>query len=294
MWACDVIPGVSWWTIAFITGIYDELIDSLHAINIKTIKLLLSGKIKSFRKEIHGNFLVTLFAGIFVSILTLVKVIDYLLVTYPVLLRAFFFGLILSSVFILRKSIKKQKKIHIILLLVWILIWFCITALPVMQLWGWNVMVFLSWVIAIVAMILPGISGSYILLILWKYQEIIWNVVDAMSWDISAIISVLIFIIGAFIGLIFFSKLLHYIKTRRHDQMMVILIGFMIWSLNKVRPRKETIETYLDRHWEIQPLLQKNILPTDLKDILITTIVVLIWFWITFWVTYFVPKTIKQ
>ncbi len=278
MWTCDVIPWVSGWTIAFITWIYDELIDSLYAFNLKTLKLLLQWKIKKVWKEINGNFLLSVFTGIFVAIFTLAKLIHYLLHTYPSFVWAFFFGLILASAIILRKSIKKFKIIYLLFLMVGTLVWYYLTSLPVFNLGSGSLTMFASWAIAIIAMILPGISGSYILLILWQYQEVLWNVVAIVEWNLNAIIPILIFIGWAVIGLISFAKLLHWIKSRWHDQMVIVLIWFILWSLNKIWPWKETVSTFLDRHGEMQPLIQKNILPLWSNDVLFAILISLFWF----------------
>ncbi len=290
MGACDVIPGVSGGTIAFITGIYDELIDALHAFNLSNLKILFKWKIKIFWKNIHGNFLVAIFGWIIVAILTLAKLISYLLETYPSLVRAFFFGLIVASAIILRKSIKKYKLWYLVLLIIWIFVWFVVTSLPVFNLGSWNLTMFGSWFIAIIAMILPGISGSYILVILWQYQEVLWNIVSLTGWDFKVIVPILVFIIWAIAGLISFSKLLHWIKSRWHDQMVIVLIWFMLWSLNKVWPWKDTVETFVDRHWEIQPLLQKNILPIFDSNVLYAILIAIWWFGLVLLIHYLAEK----
>lgn len=293
MWACDVIPGVSGGTIAFITGIYDELIDALHALNFKSLKLLFTGKFKVFRKEIHGNFLIILFGGIIGAILTLAKIVDFALTEYPVLVRAFFFWLIIASVFLLKNTVKNWKKTSLLFLIVWLLVWYIITALPIVQTGLWNGIMFVSWLIAIIAMVLPGISGSYILVVLWQYQHILWNLIDAIKWDWWAMISIGIFMLGAIVWLISFSKILHYIKNRRHDQMMLVLIGLMVGSLNKVWPRKETLETFVDRHGDLQPLVQKNILPTQWENILLAIGLAWLGIAVVFGVHWFAKKLSK-
>lgn len=275
MWTCDVVPGVSGWTIAFITGIYDELIDALHGFNIKNIKMLLQWKFQVFWTNIHGNFLVSVFWGIFVAILTLSKLISYLLETYPIFVWAFFFGLIVASAIILRKSIKKYKMRYLILLTVGVLVWFMLTWLPVMNLWSGGLTMFISWAIAIIAMILPGISGSYILVILWQYQEILWTIVSLTGWDFKAILPIIIFMWWAVIWLLSFAKLLHWIKSRWHDQMVIVLIWFMLGSLNKVWPWKETVETFVDRHGELQPLVENNVMPVFSDQVVIAVLIAL-------------------
>ncbi len=293
MWTCDVIPWVSGWTIAFITGIYDELIDALHAFNLATLRLLFKGKIKEVWMAIHGKFLISVFGWIIVAILTLAKLISFLLETYPSLVRAFFFGLIIASAIILRKSIKKYKLRYLLLLVVWVVVWFLVTWLPVLNLWSGNLTMFGSWFIAIIAMILPGISGSYILVILWQYQEVLWNIVSLTWWDFKVIIPIIIFILWAIAWLISFAKLLHWIKSKRHDQMVVVLIWFMLWSLNKVWPWKETVETFVDRHWEIQPLVQNNILPVFSNDVLFAILIAGGWFGIVLLIHYLANKFMK-
>ncbi len=273
MGTCDVIPGVSGGTIAFITGIYDDLIDALYAFNLTTLKLVLKGKIASAWKAINGNFLVTLFAGIFVAIFSFSKLISYLLETYPVFVWAFFFWLILASVLILRKSLKQRKLIYLLFLAIGIAMGYYLTSLPAFNLGSGNLTMFGSGAIAIIAMILPGISGSYILVILWQYQQVLDNVVNFVGGNWWALIPLMIFMLGAIIGLLGFAKVLHWIKSKWHDQMVVVLIWFIIGSLNKVWPWKEAVETYIDRHWEIQPLVERSILPSWSNEVL---------FWILF------------
>jgi len=282
MGASDIIPGVSGGTIAFITGIYDELIDALSSFNLTTLKYFFTGKWKSFWKAIHGNFLVLVFGGILVSIISLVKLIHFLLQTYPSLLWAFFFGLILASALILRKSIKKWRHKYLIWAIVGLVVWYGITTLPIIHMWIGSASIFFSWFFAIIAMILPGISGSYILLVLSQYHVILQIIVDVVNglqnflhhlgdWSILMAIpfgKLLLFLLWAVIGLLSFSKLLHYIKKRRHNRMVVVLTGFMIGSLNKVWPWKETISTFVDKQGKVQPLLQKNILPHTGEQIL--------------------------
>lgn len=296
MWTCDVIPGVSGWTIAFITWVYDELLDALSSFNLVTFKLFVTGKRRSFWKAIHGNFLLLLFGGVFIAILSLAKIISFLLQTYPSLVWAFFFGLILASALILRKSIKKRHHKYVIFAIIGVAIWFLLTTLKTVNIWVWSGPVFFSWFFAIIAMILPGISGSYILLILWQYQNILQIVIDVadgvknfisngfnfeLLWGVP-IGQLLLFLVWAIAGLLLFSKFLHYIKNRRHDYMIVVLTGFMVWSLNKVRPRKQTVETFIDRHGDIQPLVQKNILPQTREQLLPALWLFLLWLWVVF------------
>lgn len=291
MWACDVVPWVSGGTIAFITWIYDKLIDSLYNFNLKTLKLILKWKFKEAWKAVNWWFLVTLFLWILVAILTLAKLISFLLSNYPSYLWAFFFGLIIASVIILIKSLKNWFKwSYLCWLFFWIIIWFALTSLPTLNLWTGNLALFFSGAIAIMAMILPWVSGSYILVLLWQYQNIIWYVGDLTSRNRWAIVPLIVFILWCIVWLILFSKLLHWIKENRHDQMVVVLTGFIIWSLQKVWPWKETIETYLDIHWKEQPLIQNNILPSRSNDVLWCILLAVVWLLVVLSIEFFGKK----
>ena len=210
MGAADVVPGVSGGTIAFITGIYEELLETINSINFAALKKLKSEGIKGFWKHINGNFLIALFIGIGISIVSLAKLITYLLEHHSILLWSFFFGLILSSIYLVGKTVKKWELSKIIGLLVGAGVAYYITILPPMEnpnaLWY----VFLSGTIAICAMILPGISGSFILLLLGSYEMVLGAIKDVKL----AIIGV--FAVGCITGLLSFSKLLNWMFNHCH------------------------------------------------------------------------------
>ncbi len=236
MGAADVIPGVSGGTIAFMTGIYGTLIDSINSINGEAFKLLFTGKIKELWKHVNGNFLVSLFAGIAISVLSLAKVMQYLLETHPIQTWSFFFGLIVaSSIFILR-GISGWKVKDIITLVAGIILGVVICTLSPTQtpddLW----FIFICGAIAICAMILPGISGSFILLILGKY-EYIMSAISDMNIPVLAV-----FLVGAAVGIISFSKLLHYLMKKFEKSAILVLAGFIIGSLVKVWPWNASTE----------------------------------------------------
>lgn len=257
MGAADVVPGVSGGTIAFITGIYEELLETISNINLKALKKLKTEGLKGFWKHINGNFLIALFLGIGISIVSLAKLITYLLEHHTILLWSFFFGLIVSSIYLVGKTIKKWDFTQIIGLLIGTAIAFYITILPPMEnpnaLW----FVFISGAIAICAMILPGISGSFILLLLGSYEMILGAIKDMKL----AVIGV--FALGCLTGLLSFSKLLNWMFKKYHDLTIAILTGFLIGSLNKIWPWKETISTRINSHGEVVPFIQENILPTN-------------------------------
>ena len=232
MGAADVIPGVSGGTIAFIMGIYAELLDSIKSVNGEALKLLLKGKIGAFWKHINGTFLASLFAGILISVFSLAKLMKYLLEFHPVPLWSFFFGLILASAVYILKGLDKWSIRNIISLLVGVAIGaFICLASPGQTpdaLW----FIFLSGAIAICAMILPGISGSFILLLLGKYAF----VMEAVSTlNIPVLV---VFAAGAGIGIVCFSHILSWLLKKFYMLTIALLSGFMIGSLLKVWPWK--------------------------------------------------------
>ena len=242
MGAADVIPGVSGGTIAFITGIYDKLIGSINAVDATAVKLLLGGKFKEFWRHINGGFLLSLFCGILVSIMSLAGLMQYLLEHNPIQTWAFFFGLIVaSSLFILRGIQGWNLKAALFLVLGVILGVVVCTLSPTTTpdaLW----FIILSGAIAICAMILPGISGSFILLILGKYQYIMQTITGLTSGETvgESVIILGVFAIGAACGILAFSKVLHWLLARFHKETLIVLAGFIIGSLVKVWPWSNT------------------------------------------------------
>ena len=257
MGAADVVPGVSGGTIAFITGIYEELIESIKSIDKEALQKLFKEGIGAFWKHINGTFLVVLFAGILTSVVSLAKGISYLLDTHPILVWSFFFGLIVASAVLIGKSVRKWNAATIITLLMGAGIAYYITvAAPAEtseELW----FIFLSGAIAICAMILPGISGSFILLLMGKYKFIIESL---STLNIKVIIT---FALGCFVGILSFSRLLNYMFKHYREATIALLTGFMIGSLNKVWPWKIDLVTTIDRHGEVVPLQQQSVLPND-------------------------------
>lgn len=257
MGAADVVPGVSGGTIAFITGIYEELLETINSVNFSALKKLKSEGLKGFWKHINGNFLIALFLGIGISIVSLAKLITYLLEHHDILLWSFFFGLIISSIYLVGKTVKKWDLTKVVGLLVGTGIAFYITILPPMEnpnaLW----FVFLSGAIAICAMILPGISGSFILLLLGSYEMVLGAIKDVKLSIIA------IFALGCITGLLSFSKLLNWMFKKYHDLTIAILTGFLVGSLNKIWPWKETISTRTNSHGEVIPFIQENISPSN-------------------------------
>lgn len=255
MGAADVVPGVSGGTIAFITGIYEELINSIKSIDLQALKLLLTFKLADFWKKINGTFLLSVVGGIAISIFSLAKLMTWLLVHHPIYIWSFFFGLIIISSVLVAKEIKKWDIFTIISLLAGAAGAYTITVMsPASTPDTWWFIV-LSGAIAICAMILPGISGAFILLLLGKYTYILTAV---SNFDIGTI---LLFVIGAVAGIISFSHLLSWLLKNYHTLTVALLTGFMVGSLNKVWPWKQTLETYVDRHGVEQVLVETNVTP---------------------------------
>ena len=261
MGAADVVPGVSGGTIAFITGIYQELIDSIKSINFNTLKLFFTGKFKEFWNQINGNFLLAVVIGIGISVLSLAKGLEYLLEHQPILIWSFFFGLIIASAIYVGKDISRWTIGTFVSLIAGAVIAYFITVLAPAEAHSSYGFVFLSGSIAICAMILPGISGSFILVLLGMYKFILGSI---SSFNLPVIA---VFLVGAAIGIVLFSNLLSWLLKRYYNLTIALLAGFMIGSLNKVWPWKETVETFVDRHGEIKPLVEQNILPTNYESI---------------------------
>lgn len=261
MGAADVVPGVSGGTIAFITGIYEELINSIKSVNPASLKLLFRGRWKEFWKVINGNFLISLLAGIFISILSLARVIRFLLETYPVLVWSFFFGLIVASAIFVVRYVKKWNLGVAVTAIAGVAIAWIITVMTPAEANTTWWFIFISGAIAICAMILPGISGSFILVLMGMYKFILEAV---GNFNIPV---VLLFLAGAAIGIISFSNVLSWLLRKYHDLTIGLLAGFMIGSLNKVWPWKNVVETFVDRHGEIKPLIEENVLPGTFEAI---------------------------
>jgi putative membrane protein len=238
MGAADVIPGVSGGTIAFITGIYDQLVGSIASINAEAFRLLLQGRFKAFWRHINGGFLLSLIAGIGVSVITLAGLMQMLLTTYPIQTWAFFFGLIVaSSIFILR-GISGWHLREYLMVILGVLLGATVCTLSPTQTPDGLWFIFLSGAIAICAMILPGISGSFILLILGKYQYMMGCISDLVSGtDVTRNLLILgVFAAGALVGIIGFSKLLHWLLARWNKEVLIVMAGFIIGSLVKIWP----------------------------------------------------------
>lgn len=269
MGAADVVPGVSGGTIAFISGIYEELLKSIKSADVQSLKLLLSFKLKEFWVHINGGFLLPLFIGIVVSIISLAKGISYLLDHEPVLIWSFFFGLIIASILFIIKQVKEWSIGGVGALIAGAIIAYGITVMAPAQIPDGLVYIFFAGALAICAMILPGISGSFILLLLGAYSTILGAVsgcIDAVragEWMALAEHGTIlgVFIAGCALGITSFARALSWMFQNAYNATIALLSGFMLGSLNKVWPWKETLETRLNSHGEEVPFIQENVWP---------------------------------
>jgi len=237
MGTADLIPGVSGGTMALITGIYERFLSALSALNPNNLKLLFQGKFKEFWKAVDGNFLLSLFTGILVAVFSLSKLIHYLLDNYPVPVWAFFFGLIAASaVFIIRQTPYKDWKTWIFIIAGAGIAWWITGLLPDEgpQTW-WYLLI--SGIAASIAMILPGISGSYILVLLGSYTFVLASVHELKIFNL------IVFTVGVVIGLLGFSKILKWFFAHYRDYTLALMGGFLIGSLRQVWPWKQVLMT---------------------------------------------------
>lgn len=256
MGAADVVPGVSGGTIAFISGIYEELLASISNVNLNLIKTLKSEGIKAAWNQFNGSFLTALFVGIIISILSLAKIIKHLLENEPILLWSFFFGLVLASVIYIAKQITKWNLMAFIVLILGAVLAYYITTLnPLISENSSPSFIFLAGAIAICAMILPGISGSFILVLLGAYKPVL----DALNT--RDLVTISVFLAGAVVGLLSFSRMLKWLFKHYKNQTLAVLTGFIIGSLNKIWPWKETLTWRLNSHGLRVPFNQQSVSP---------------------------------
>ncbi|MEH6566156.1 MAG: DUF368 domain-containing protein [Halopseudomonas sp.] len=262
MGAADVVPGVSGGTIAFISGIYDRLLAAIAACTPDKLLWLARGRVRETWKAIDGGFLFTLLAGIVCSIATLARLISYLLAEYGLLVWSFFFGLILISVYLVGREIVRWNIWTVAALVAGGVFAYLITVASPLALNASPLALFFGGAIAICAMILPGISGSFILLLLGLYSGVLQAV---RSFD-----AVLLgcFMLGCLVGILSFSRLLGWLLAHARNITLAFLTGLMIGSLNKVWPWKQTLTWRTDSHGEAVPLLQSNLLPAQYQSVM--------------------------
>lgn len=293
MGAADVVPGVSGGTIAFISGIYEELIETIHKLDMGFFRTWKRSGFKVAWRSYNLAFLLALFSGIFISILSLAKVITWLLTHHPILVWSFFFGLVIASILYVGKQITKwDVKIVIAILLAAGLAFFITLAKPMgspESVW----FLFVAGFVAIIAMILPGISGAFILLLLGAYTAVIGTInelsegVSKMDWGTlsNALLKLGVFALGAILGLKVFSRALNWMFKHHKNITLAVLTGFMIGALNKIWPWKEVLQYRTNHNGEQIPFIEKSILPTKFEgdpQILYATIFMVVGFLLIF------------
>lgn len=272
MGSADTVPGVSGGTIAFLLGIYEELIQSIKIVSGEVLKLALQLKVKEAWRAIPFGFLIPLMLGIFSAIIVLADGISYLLKTQPAYLWSFFFGLVVASVLMVRKRVVTwNRHDYLALGLGAVFAYVLVGAVPVSTP-ETLVALFLSGAVAICAMILPGISGSFLLVIMGKYEQVL-NAVTERNFLV-----LFVFMAGAVFGLALFARVLSWLFAKHHDIVVAALTGFMIGSLRKVWPWKEVLETRLNSHGELVPLVERNIIPVLDGSTLLAVIIALVGF----------------
>lgn len=259
MGAADIVPGVSGGTVAFITGIYDRLLGSIKSVDLAFARRVLRGDIAGAWQQIDGSFLLALVAGIGTSVLTLARVISWLLEQYPVPLWAAFFGLILASAFVLMREVNGWNIKRLASFFVGVGVAVYIALSPAMNLDVGLAGVFIAGFFAICAMILPGISGSFILVLMGMYSSVL---AALKGFDV---VFILVFAAGAGIGLMCFSRLLHWLLHRYRQATMALLTGFLFGSLMVVWPWKRVLSWVESRHGDLKPVQQVPVSPAQFE-----------------------------
>lgn len=236
MGVANVIPGVSGGTIALITGIFERLINALKSLNFKAIKLLFSFKLKAFAAYVDLYFLVAVFAGIFIAIVSIAKLFDYLFVHYPIYIWAYFFGLVMASVYFVGKTVKQWKTSVVLTFIIGTALAIFISILNPATENSSYFYLFLCGIVAICSMILPGLSGSFVLILMGNYQLVMIQAVNEMDLTILVPVGV-----GAVFGLIAFSHLLSWVFKKYRDQTISLLTGFILGSLSVLWPWQKLI-----------------------------------------------------
>lgn len=261
MGGADTVPGVSGGTVAFITGIYQELLDSISSVDVTALNLLKSGRFKDLWQHINGTFLVVLLAGVFTSVISLARLLSYLLLQYPIQVWSFFFGLVVISAVLVMKEIKKWNAWVVIACLIGIAIAYYISVAAPAETPIAPWFIFIAGAVAICAMILPGISGAFILLLFGKY-EYIMNALRNLDLEVIAI-----FALGCLTGILSFARLISWLLERYYNVAVALLAGFMIGSLNKIWPWKEVTQYRIDSHGVQKPFLEESVLPTTYMEV---------------------------
>ena len=262
MGIAEVIPGVSGGTIAFITGIYERLLNAIKAFGLEGFKGLKANGLKGFWAAIDGNFLATLGIGMVAGLVTGIFGVSHLLEHYPLLLWGFFFGLIIASALLIGRQVSSWSLVTILAMIACAAIAFYITVASPSQGNEATWFVFISGAIAICALMLPGISGSFILLLLGMYTYVLGTVKTALeTFSLSALTVTAVFALGCATGAVTFSRVLSWTFKKFPNQTLALLTGFLLGSLNKIWPWRQITEYRTNSHGETVPFLDKSVLP---------------------------------
>lgn len=270
MGAVELVPGVSAGTIAFVTGIYTELLDSIKSINLQALNVWRKEGTIAFWHAINGNFLVTLVLGMAVAIISLSRVIQYVLQHYPVLCWSFFFGLIIAASWYVAKSIPRWSWNRVLLLLLGVGLMLALFTSAPAAISITPITLMLAGAIAISAMLLPGISGSFMLVLMGFYQPVLAAI---NSLDL---LTLMYFAIGMGLGLLSVTRFLSWLLHRYTYPMQAFLTGIMLGSLFKIWPWKEALSTRINSKGEVVPLLEQNVLPMLSTELLYAAILAFI------------------
>lgn len=262
MGAADVVPGVSGGTIAFISGIYLELIDTIKSLNLQTLRVLRSHGLAAAWRSINGNFLAVLLSGVLTSLFSLAMVVQYLIAEYPLPLWSFFVGLIIGSVVYLLRQHPFAHWRDGLLFALGIAVAWGISVAPAVQFEGTHITMFFAGTIALCAMILPGISGSFILLLLGLYPVFIEAIADFQIGILA------VFGLGGILGLMFFSRLLSWLLAHYEVAVIATMCGFLVGSLNIIWPWKLVVDSMLSASGKTIVLSSENLWPTEYLQLL--------------------------
>lgn len=268
MGLAEVVPGVSGGTIAFITGIYERLITSIRSIDRQLLKLITQGKVKEAYAHIDGGFLLNLLLGMIIGIVVGVFGVTHLLDAYPIRVWAFFFSLIAASSFVVARDIRHFTWKILLFILGGTLFALWITSgQPIVQDKTNLLFIFISGILAISALLLPGLSGSFVLLLLGMYAVVIPALRDTLSGETSQFSVVIFFALGCIVGVFTLSRVLHWGYVRFRDQVLAILTGFMLGSLNKIWPWQEVIQTTFDKKGREIVTYSKSVSPQTFSEL---------------------------
>lgn len=255
MGAADVVPGISGGSIALMTGIYEKLLGSINAIDLEAFRMLTSGQIRQLWEKVNGTFLISVLLGILTSLVSLANLIIYLIQVYPIPVWSFFCGLIIISALLILRDVQRWTVVAILALPVGIGLAYLITGLTPVSTPNSLVILFSSGMIAICAMILPGVSGSFLLLVMGKYEYILNALTE------RDLLTLGIFAAGCVVGLLSFSRLIAWLLRNYHAITIALLSGFMLGSINKIWPWKKVLSYRFTSSGEQEPFISENISP---------------------------------